>query len=714
MHNLTTLLIKLPRNTEITPEASKTFLSALTQINGVTFFQKLTGVKAQPLALEICLINQQIQFLITCDVDLVPFVTTQIQSNYPLAIIEKRNDPMEGANIVVNTVILKKGSYYPIADYSKFADIDPLSSVLSVLSKSDPDELAIIQIALEGAGSAWQSNGASYADKGDKKEDGSYTPRHDQAVIKEKISYPGFKVSIRIAGNSEKTRKELISSFGVYTRSDGNSFSKKKKSFLLKDKSLEQLLNREVTDNQVMNILELATVWHLPSDKIKTPTIAWGQSVLSEPPETLPTALEVTDEEKKGINFFAKTLYKNKETIFGIKDVDRRRHLWTIGKTGTGKSTLLINMAIDACEILLNYVPKNRINDVIYFNPADKDFPVTINPLEVTNKEEAELVVSGIVSIFNKIFGFSWGPRLEYILRTTLLTLTDVPNTTLKDVPMILTNQAFRKSIVENVKDPMLKSFWVDEFEKMTPQLQKESISPILNKVGQFVTSPLIRSVIGSPKSSVKLDDAMNDGKIVLCNLSQGRLGEDNAALLGAMLITKLQLAAMHRVDMDEDLRKDFYLYVDEFQNFATSSFIKIMSEARKYRLNITLANQYMAQIPEEVQKAILGNAGTIITFAVGASDADILYKEFAEVFTQNDMVNLSNYQVAIKMTINGLTTRPFLARTLPLPLSSNQHRDKVISASRQRWARRLAQSFQRNEERPQSEYPQSDNRQRQ
>lgn len=710
MQDLTTLLIKLPRNTEITPEAAKTFLSALTQINGVSFFQKLTGTKVQPLALEICLSNQQIQFQITCDTDLIPFITTQIQSNYPLAIIEKINDPLTGQNLGVNTLVLKKGSYYPIADYSKFTEIDPLSSILSVLAKASPDEFAIIQIALEGAGSSWQANGAAYAEKGEKKEDGTYSPRNDQAIIKEKISYPGFKVSLRVAGNSDKTRKEIISSFGVFTRADGNSFSNKKKSILMKDKSLEKLLSREVSDNQIMNILELATIWHLPSDKIKTPTIAWGQSVLSEPPETLPTALNATDEEKKTINFFAKTQFKNRDTIFGIKDIDRRRHLWTIGKTGTGKSTLLVNMAIDdmkkgrgicyidphgdACEILLNYVPKNRINDVIYFNPSDKDFPITINPLEVTNKEEAELVVSGIVSIFNKIFGFSWGPRLEYILRTTLLTLAEVPNATLKDVPMILTNQAYRKKVVENVKDPTLKSFWMDEFEKMTPQLQKEAISPILNKVGQFVTSPLIRSVIGSPKSSVKLDDAMNEGKIVLCNLSQGRLGEDNAALLGAMLITKLQLSAMHRVDMDEKLRRDFYLYVDEFQNFATGSFIKIMSEARKYRLNITLANQYMAQIPEEVQKAILGNAGTIITFAVGASDAEILYKEFAEVFTQNDMVNLSNYQVAIKMTINGLTTRPFLAYTLPLPISSNQHREKVIASSRQRWARRFHQNI--------------------
>jgi hypothetical protein len=353
-----------------------------------------------------------------------------------------------------------------------------------------------------------------------------------------------------------------------------------------------------------------------------------------------------------------------------------------------GRGLAVIDPHGDLCEILLNYIPKNRINDVIYFNPADKDYPIVINPLEVTNKEEAELVVSGIVSIFNKIFGFSWGPRLEYILRTTLLTLSDVPNTTLKDVPLLLTNASFRAGVVSQIKDPTLKSFWVDEFEKMPLNLQKEAISPILNKVGQFVTSPLIRTVIGSPKSSIQLDDVMNHGKILLANLAQGRLGEDNAALLGAMLITKLQLAAMHRVDMPEEQRRDFYLYVDEFQNFATGSFIKIMSEARKYRLNIMLANQYMAQIPEEVQKAILGNAGTIVTFSTGASDAAILNKEFAEVFTETDLVNLASYQIAIKETVDGITTRPFLAHTLPLPISSNLNRDKVIRLSREHWGK--------------------------
>jgi hypothetical protein len=622
-----------------------------------------------------------------------------------LVIIEKASDPISSQVLSVTSLKLKQGSYYPIAAYPAFTDIDPLSSLLSVLSKSSPDQVAIVQYALQSSGSGWQSAGSSYAEKGKKNEDGSYSPRSDQTIIKEKISYPGFKVSIRVAANTKETLKELISAFGVFTRADGNSFGVKRGSLFGGKDNLKDLLERKVTDNQILNTLELATIWHLPSEKIKTPTIAWGQAVLSEPPENLPTALDASDEVKKGINFFAKTLHKNHETIFGIKDIDRRRHLWTIGKTGTGKSTLIANMAIDdlkkgrglavidphgdLCEIILDYIPKSRINDVVYFNPADKDYPIVINPLEVTNKEEAELVVSGIVSIFNKIFGFSWGPRLEYILRNSLLTLAEVPDATLKDVPLLLTNDSFRARVIERISDPTLKSFWLDEFNRMTPSLQKESISPILNKVGQFVTSPLIRTVIGSPKSTIKLDDVMNQGKILLANLSQGRLGEDNAALLGAMLITKLQLAAMHRVDTPEKERRDFYLYVDEFQNFATGSFIKIMSEARKYRLDIMLANQYMAQIPEEVQKAILGNAGTIVSFAVGASDAEILFKEFAEVFSQNDLVNLSNYQVAIKMTIDGLTTRPFLAHTLPLPVSSNLNREKVIRISRERWSKK-------------------------
>ncbi len=465
------------------------------------------------------------------------------------------------------------------------------------------------------------------------------------------------------------------------------------------------LKERKVTDKQILNIVELATIWHLPSDKIQTPTIAWGSSVLSEPPENLPSAINMNEEDKKTINFFAHTVFKNKDTIFGIKDKDRRRHVWTIGKTGTGKSTLIANMAVDdlkkdrgiavidphgdLCETLLDYIPRHRINDVIYFNPADKDFPININPLEVTNREEAELVTSGLMAIFTKIWPDVWSARMEYILRNSFLTMSQIEGSTLEDVLKLISVKSFREKIETKLEDKSLLHFWQEEFDKMPDRLQKEAIAPIQNKVGQFVTSPLVRRVIGASKSSISIEDLMNDGKILLANLSQGRLGEDNAALLGATLITKIQIAAMRRVDVEEDKRKDFHLYVDEFQNFATSSFIKILSEARKYRLNIMLANQYMAQIPENVQKAILGNAGTIISFAIGASDAQILNKEFAEVFSENDLVNLSNFQIATKMTIDGQSTRPFLAQTLPLPKSVNQNRQKVITISRERWSKK-------------------------
>lgn len=710
MPELTTLFLKLPRNQEITPEAAKTFLSALTQANYVPAINKLLGTTPPPFSLEIASVNQQIMFLITCDPTLIPFIEAQIQSNYPLVVIEKIPDPLTFKGWQIKELKLSKGNFYPINTYDKFVDIDPLSSILSILSKVEPTETVVVQIALLSVNPKWQVQGNTYSDMGAKNEDGTYSPRTDKNIIIEKVSYPGFNVSIRLIADTNKTLTELSSAFGVFARSDGNHFSNKKMGLWKKNKILQNALSRKVSGKDILNILELSSIWHLPSDKIKVTGIAWGTKVLSEPPENLPNAIVATEEDKQSINFFGKTIFKNKDTIFGIKNIDRRRHVWAIGKTGTGKSTLIANMAIDdlkkdrglaiidphgdLTDIILNYIPKRRINDVIYFNPADISNPIVINPLEVTNSEEAELIVSGIVSIFNKIFGFSWGPRLEYILRNSLMTLAEVPSSTLKDIPLLLTNKSFRQKIESNLKDPTLLSFWRDEFDKMPEKLQQESISPILNKVGQFVTSPLVRSVIGQPKSSIKLDDIMNDGKILLANLSQGRLGEDNAALLGAMLITKFQLAAMHRVSMDENKRRDFYLYVDEFQNFATGSFIKIMSEARKYRLDIMLANQYMAQIPEEVTKAILGNAGTIMTFAVGANDADILTKEFAEVFTAQDLINLGKFQIATKMTIDGQITRPFVSTTLPLPISSNQNKEKVIEASRQRWGRGTASTW--------------------
>jgi len=729
-----TLLLKLPRNVEVTPEAAQTFLATLTGIESVSGLRKLTGAKSQSVALEIFLINQQIMFMVTCDSDLAPFVEAQLRSNYPLVLIEKVQDPLtQITDLEVAAMTLRKGNYYPIAVYTGFAEIDPMGSVLTVLSKGDPSEFALISIALTGAGGGWQSGGQSLAEKGGgKTEEGNYIAHPDAQIIKEKISHPGMRSIVYLAANYKRTLKELKNSFGVFNRSDGNGFSGRKSGILSgKNKNLKRLKARSAAGGSILNIVELSTLWHLPSDKIKIPSILWGTSVLSEPPENLPIATEMSEEDKRHVNFFAKTQFRNQEAVFGIKDGDRPRHIWSVGKSGTGKSTMIENMVIDdfkkdravalidphgdSCENLLDYIPSHRINDTIYFNPADHDNPIIINPLEVINREEAELVVSGMMSVFTKIWANVWSARMEYIFRNTLLTLAQIEGTTMKDVLTILSNSSYRNNVLQKIDDESLVRFWKDEYDQMPDRLQKEAISPIQNKVGQFVTSPMIRRIIGQPKSSIQLDEVMNSGRIMLCNLSQGRLGEDNSSLLGAVLITKFQLAAMRRVDIPKDQRRPFYLYVDEFQNFATESFIKILSEARKYGLNLMLANQYMAQIPEEVQKAILGNAGTLISFAVGAEDAKIIHAEFAEVFSENDLVNLSNFQVAIKLLVDWQSTRPFLANTLPLPSSKNQNRDKVITVSREKWGTTPPpEPVPNRDPQPQQPRPQQQNQQRQ
>ncbi len=462
---------------------------------------------------------------------------------------------------------------------------------------------------------------------------------------------------------------------------------------------------RFVPGSQILNVEEIATFFHFPTMKSTyVHNISWHKTILSEPPQNLPVAEYLSEEDKAETNFFASTEFKNKPTVYGIKSIDRRKHFYVIGKTGSGKSTLIANMAIndirnrkgvcvidphgDLCEILLDYIPSYRVNDVVYLDPADSKHAFSLNPLTIDHPEQKELVVSGIVAIFHKLYGHTWGPRLEYILRNALLTVIGLPDATLLMVQDILTDDNFRRKVVDNMTDKVLRNYWINEFENMHPRLKSEAISPILNKVGQFTSSNLMRNIIKSPKSTVNLENIMNEGKIVIMNLSQGRIGEDNAALLGAMTITKIQLAAMNRVAIPEAERKDFYLYVDEFQNFATTSFIKILSEARKYRLNLILANQYISQVPEDVRAAIFGNVGTMMSFLIGAQDSAYIGKEFGERFKAEDLLLLGNYQAIVKLAIDGITQSPFLSTTLPLPKSATQNREKVIKVSREKYTK--------------------------
>ncbi|OGE93415.1 MAG: hypothetical protein A3K08_00485 [Candidatus Doudnabacteria bacterium RIFCSPLOWO2_01_41_7] len=407
------------------------------------------------------------------------------------------------------------------------------------------------------------------------------------------------------------------------------------------------------------------------------------------------------------ITLFAKTNFRNKEVAFGIRQDDRRRHMYIIGKTGMGKTTLIENMVIqdilagkgvafvdphgDSVEKVLDYIPSNRVNDVVYLNPADSDFPIAFNPLESVDPKYKHLVASGLMGVFTKIWAGVWSARMEYILNNTILALLDSPGNTLLGIARMLVNKNYRKRIVDNIKDPVVKSFWVDEFANYNDKFRNEAIAPIQNKVGQFLSSAIIRNIVGQTKRSIDLRDIMDNQKIFLINLSKGRIGEDNSALLGAMIITKLQLAAMSRVDIPEEQRKDFYLYVDEFQNFATESFANILSEARKYRLNLIVAHQYIGQLVQDrntvVRDAIFGNVGTLICFRVGADDAEFLEKEFDPTYLLNDLVNLTKFHIYLKLMINGVSSTPFSATTLAPISEATENRDKVIKVSRERYA---------------------------
>lgn len=403
------------------------------------------------------------------------------------------------------------------------------------------------------------------------------------------------------------------------------------------------------------------------------------------------------------VNYFGMANYRNQNRKFGIKLDDRRRHMYIVGKTGMGKTTLLENMVLndiyaghglgyvdphgDTAEKILDYIPANRINDVVYFNPADLDYPIGFNILETIRPEQKHLVASGLMGVFKKIWPDVWSSRMEYILNNTILALLDFPGTTLLGINRLLADAEYRRRVVNNTKDPVIKAFWQTEFAAYNDKYKQEAVAPIQNKIGQFLSASVIRNIVAQVKSRINIREIMDEKKIFIMNLSKGRIGEDNSRLLGGMLITKIQLSAMERVDTPESKRPDFFLYVDEFQNFATESFANILSEARKYRLDLIMAHQYMEQLEEEVLAAVLGNVGSIITFRVGSTDAEILAKEFIPTFVEEDLINLPKFHVYLKLMIDGVASRPFSALTLSPIAVSTGSMEKVVKVSRERYA---------------------------
>lgn len=708
--HLTTLELRTARTSDRGAEAMAQILATLPNPshNPLLFW-----THAPHITLEFFSHGQTIYCFLTTPTSLIPYLTSQLSVGYPEILIKTlEHHPLQEFTTdlpkAAGRMVLASSSHHSLTTY-KETPADQLANMLSVLSQLGDQESALIQIHARKSREYWKMGSVAET----LLTSNQSTPAQPTAPIQKKLDQQGFQIEIRLLAQAPtQTQAKIIlhnvsAAFGSYRSAD--NYLVLKTPLIYTQTLINTILTRKPQFSfwqpQHVSLDELATLYHLPNKLLATiKNIAWGKTLLGEPPENLPIyTANASDQQKLNLNLFAKTIYKNTEQIFGVQRDDRMRHMYVLGKSGTGKSTLLANMIIndlkhgeglavidphgDLIETVLNYIPKHRINDVIVFDPADPHAVVKLNLFDGGTAPHRELIASGIVAIFHKLYANSWGPRLEYILRNTLLTLL-TKRAKLEDVLRLLTDKKFRAHIVETLEDPILKNFWVAEFEKMPERLRQEAISPILNKVGQFVTSPLVRNVVNNTESSFSIEDVMNEGKILLVNVSQGKLGEHNAALLGAMVITQIQLAAMNRVYQDEKNRRDFFLYIDEFQNFATTSFISILSEARKYRLSLTMANQYIAQIPEDVRSAIFGNAGSMVSFLMGAADAACMVPEFEKLYTSEDLVSLGRYQVITRLLIDNMVSRPFPAYTLPLASSANLNKEKVLKVSRERYAR--------------------------
>ena len=692
--------------------------------------------------------KEGIRFFVVAPQHLSRFIEGQIYAQYPNADIEyvkdytSSSDNEEGKEIYVTSgeIEMEKDSIFPIKTFRNF-DVDPLAAITGAMSELNNHEKVWLQIIVRPISNIWQEKSKEYITaikegkslggvtfselvsklargvgdalntdpnaKPAAKEIVKLLPGQEEELseIETKMLKVGFEFKVRVVTKSEsKLRSEqllrdVVASFKQFTTAHLNNLTYDASSTETGLEMYENFLRRDIgNEGDILNIEELASLYHLPNISVETPNIAWSRSRKLEPPMNLPRGGE------DGVTVLGQTDYRDLKVQFGIKRRDRVRHLYLLGKTGTGKSTVFKNMFIsdvlagdgacfvdphgDTVEELLSYIPPNRVQDVVYFNPTDTEHPVGFNLLELKDKSQRDLIADGVVEVFKKQFGDSWGPRLQYILTNTVATVMEAQGTTLLAVPRMLTDKNYRKFILKQVSDPILYKFWEEEFAQMSEnnRLLSEAVSPIQNKVGRFISSAVTRNIVGQVKSTIDLREIMDNKKILLVNLAQGRLGEETASLLGGMIITRLQATAMERVDIPEDERTDFYLYVDEFQNFATESFAKILSEARKYKLNLTMTNQYIDQLPLTVRQAIFGNVGTLASFVVSQADAGILEKEFAPVVSSDDLVSLDAYAMYIKLCIDGMTSIPFSAKSLPIRFEKHDLRDEIVLKSREKY----------------------------
>jgi hypothetical protein len=743
------LQIIVPKNNEKKELSAEQMFAALHGILRPATELMKKGSMQEHISFEIASETNLINFYVWVPTYLKDYVESQIYAQYPtVQIVELDQDyskkDLAGSDKAFGINIgLTKDDIFPIKTFVNF-EVDPLAGITTVLAKLEKHEKIWIQFLIRPVDDSWHKKSLNYIeDVKAGKATGATKPMGHRligasakftkdlvsaavtgpneastgkvelstgqttvnAAIEEKAQKIAFEVNIRALyiGDNEPSANQrlqaLVGGFKQFNTTNLNGFSATK---IIQNPDMLIDYQARLFGNKgyILNTEEIASLYHLPHTNVETPNIAWVNTKVGEPPTNLPT---LDNTSKEGISLFGITTFRQGNVKFGIKREDRKRHLYVVGKSGVGKSFSIQLLALsdiyhdngfaivdphgDLAQDVMKYIPENRVEDVVYFNPADIEYPISFNPMENTDPNLRNNIASEIVGVLKKMFSDSWGPRLEHILRFTLLALLETPDATLLGITRMLTDKEYRKKIVSNVTDPVVRSFWVNEFASWNDKFANEAVAPVLNKVGAFTANPLVRNVLGQTKSSFDIREVMDKGKILIVDLSRGRLGEDNAGILGALIITKIQLAAMSRANVALDKRRGFYLYVDEFQNFATESFSVILSEARKYGLYLTVANQYVAQMSDEVKDAVFGNVGSMICFRVGADDATYLAKYFEPVFEATDLVNLNIQNIYITMSIDGETSPPFSAKTLRMPEPEKDLTKQIVEHSRKHYS---------------------------
>lgn len=682
----TLIQVATPRDNEIKIDAAEQMFSSLHALHHGGFWSFLKP--QEHISFEIVAKREDIRFYIAAPKHSIDLIEKQIHGSYPgadLKIVDEYNIFSEHGKVAFAALTPKNSDYLPIRIYRDLP-IDPLSSLTSVMAKMSEGEGAAIQILIQPTDSKWAGLGRSYISKTKKNEANPEKAsfKVDSKTlesIEQKVSKPGFNTVIRLvvsAGTKEVADahlENLITSFHQFT-SDHNHFSKVKhpmRKFFMIDFIYRYfpMINLPFFKQYgVLNSDELATIYHLPNKSVETPHIFWLNA------KRAPAPMQIAS---SGL-YIGVSRYRGVDRPIFIGDDDRRRHLYIIGKTGTGKSQLLEELVIqdikagkglavidphgDLIDGILSRIPPERAEDVIYFDPSDGERPMGLNMLEASTEEQKHFVVTSIVGLMYKLYDPQKtgiiGPRFEHAVRNAMLTVMYEPGTTFIEVVRILTDANFVQELLPKVQDPIIRRYWTDQIAQTADFHKSEVLDYIVSKFGRFVTNKLMRNIIGQSESSFNFRRVMDEGKILLVNLSKGKLGEENSNFLGLILVPRILIAAMSRQDVPESQRRDFYLYVDEFQNFATPDFAQILSEARKYRLSLTVANQFIGQMEEEVKNAVFGNVGTLITFRVGVTDANYLQHEFSPTFNEIDLINIDKYNAYVKTIVHNEPVKPF------------------------------------------------------